>query len=292
MRLRYASIVAGLLACSALYLPPAAQAQEVLSPGTPAISKEAAAALQQMDKTLLQQAFSFEAKTLRAYEGSSGDLLHIAHTINVIVRRPDRLSVEATGDDGTTKLVYDGKQVTLANANANKYAVVPAPGNLQAMMDNVMSRLNVDFPLADFLTNDPAKTFLTDVTSGKQINTVNIDGRPCTHFLFTQSGGINLELWLENYSAVPRRLIVTYYTLPGDPSFVAEFSDWNFGIRPSDAQFVYQPPPGAQRVELAAAAAQRIPSFGGSTPPGSMPSGSVSPGSVSPGSMSPSGGNQ
>jgi hypothetical protein len=63
--------------------------------------------------------------------------------------------------------------------------------------------------------------------------------------------GIELELWLsKNRQSLPRRLIVTYRTLPGQPNFIAEFSDWNLDIHPSDAEFVFQPPADASQVAL------------------------------------------
>ena len=68
--------------------------------------------------------------------------------------------------------------------------------------------------------------------------------------LFSQSD-IELELWVEkNGRAAPRRLIVTYFSLQGDPEFIAEFSDWNFDVHPSDGDFVFQPPAGAVKVAL------------------------------------------
>ena len=89
------------------------------------------------------------------------------------------------------------------------------------------------------------------MTSGREVNTVTIDGKPYRHLFFSQAGGIELELWLAKAEqAVPRRLIVTYRLLPGQPNFIAEFSDWNFSAHPSDAEFVFQPPAGAKRVEL------------------------------------------
>ena len=82
-----------------------------------------------------------------------------------------------------------------------------------------MGKLGVDFPLADFLTNNPDKSFLSGVTSGREVNTVTIDGVPCRHLLFTQPPGIELEIWLEkNDKALPRRLVVTYRSEPGQPS--------------------------------------------------------------------------
>ena len=74
--------------------------------------------------------------------------------------------------------------------------------------------------------------------------------------MFTQPPGIQLELWLEKTDqALPRRLIVTYRSLPGQPIFIADMSDWNFSIHPADADFVYEPPEGVERLDLAARAA-------------------------------------
>src|SRR5262249_26325206 len=84
----------------------------------------------------------------------------------------------------------------------------------------------------------------------KEVDTDKIDGVPCRHLFFTQSGAIELELWVENNDrAIPHRLVITYRALPGTPNFIAEFSDWNFQNRPSDADFVFQPPAGATKVD-------------------------------------------
>jgi hypothetical protein len=38
--------------------------------------------------------------------------------------------------------------------------------------------------------------------------------------------------------------------LPDQPSFIAEFSDWNPAAQPTDAEFAFTPPEGAKKVEL------------------------------------------
>jgi hypothetical protein len=161
--------------------------------------------------------------------------------------------VRRTGDDGATDLYYDGKTVTLFGSKANKYARADAPNTIEAMFDEVSDRLNVDFPLADFVDADPGKMLLSDVTSGRELDPVTIDGKPARHLFFSQAGGIDLEVWLDKTEqATPQRLIVTYRLLPGQPSFIAEFSDWSFSAHPADAEFVFQPPAGATQVELPA----------------------------------------
>ncbi len=244
----YCSLVAGLVAYGVISMAPAAYAAE----STSAISNEASAAVERMGKTLAQEDVSFKAKTMRVYQDSDGDYLHIVHNINVLAARPDKMAVTATGDDGATKVLYDGQRVSVFDAVDNKYAQVPMTGNLQHMLDEVSERLGVEFPLADLFGDDPAQSFLTGVISGKEVDTDRIDGAPCRHLFFTQSGAVEVELWVENNDrAVPRRLVITYRALPGTPNFVAEFSDWNFQNRPSDAEFIFQPPAGATKVDVA-----------------------------------------
>ena len=247
-------VLVGIALCGLTIAPSGVLAAEKAA--TPAISEEASAALVNMGKSLLSKAFSFKAQTIRVYNGPGGEPLHIFHTLDVTVRRPDRMMASSIGDDDTVKMFYDGTNLSLINVAANKYTVIPVPNTIQKMLETAMGKLHIDFPLADFLTDAPNKAFLTGVTSGKVVNTVTIDGTPCKHLFFQQPPGIDLELWVEaNEQALPRRLIVTYTNLPGSPSFIALFSDWNLAAQPADSVFQFTPPPGATKVELPAAAA-------------------------------------
>jgi hypothetical protein len=225
----------------------------------PAISEDARAALAQMGKALLAKEFSFHAHTIRAYENQGDEQLHIAHDFTVTVRRPDRLLIAGTGDDGPRKLLYDGTTVVAALDDGRLYATLPVPNTIQQMMHVVMGRFGIDFPLADFLTDAPDKAFLTGITAGREVNTVTIDGVPCRHLVFSQPPGIELELWLETERAVPRRLIVIDNALPGRPNFVAEMSDWNLSVHPADAEFAFTPPEGARQIEFGVATGELRP---------------------------------
>lgn len=249
--LLFASLVAGVGGRFVAAGNPALAAE----PPKSAISADASAAIAQMGKTLQAQAFSFEAHTIREYPDQTGELLHVFHSFKVTVRRPDRLLVEGTGDDGARKLFYDGKTFVLAMDDGKKYMSLGVPGTIDGMMHEAVGRLGVDFPLADLLTSDPARSVLSGVTAGREVNTVTIGGVPCRHLFFAQTG-IELELWVENGDrAVPRRVIVTYRSVAGEPSFIAELSDWSFDVHPADTEFAFQPPAGAVKVALKPAAA-------------------------------------
>ena len=254
-----AGAIIGVFAAKAPAAQPAAQQTKA------AISEEASTALMHMGQTLrAAEEFSFQVRTIRVYAEANGQPLHIFHTMKVVVHRPNRLLVEISGDDGSNKLVFDGKTAIVYSAPRKKYVGIPVPdGTIDAMMKEAMGRLGVDFPLADFLTEAPNKAFLTGVTSGRVVDTVTIDGSPYLHLFFSQPPGIELELWLEKSDqALPRRLIVTYRDLPGQPNFIAEFSDWNFNIHPPDSDFTFQPPADAEEVQLKPVAAPATPAKG------------------------------
>jgi hypothetical protein len=262
VKLRHIVVFGGLLAGGIIsFVPVNVPAAEPPKQTKPAISEEASAALLRMGQTLRAEQFSFQAQTIRVYATPNGEPLHIFHTLKVTMRRPNRLLAEVSGDDGTSKLVFDGKTATIYSATQNKYASIAVPdGTIEGMLKEAVGRLGVDFPLADFLSEAPSKAFLSGVTAGRVVNTVTIDGAPYDHLFFSQPPGIELELWLsKNEQSLPRRLIVTYRSLPGEPNFIAQFSDWNFNIHPTDADFAFQPPAGATQVELKPVAAAAPP---------------------------------
>jgi hypothetical protein len=228
------------------------------APPKTTISEDARAAVAQMGKTLLAKEFSFQATTIRAYANENGVLLHIEHDFRVTVRRPDRLLIDANGDDGPRKLFYDGKTVALTlDAAGSRYATLPVPDTITMMMHVVMGRFGLDFPLADFVTDAPDKAFLYGVASGRVVNKVMIDGVPCVHLVFSQPPGIELELWLEADRGVPRRLIVIDNDSPGKPNFIAEMSAWDFAVRPADTDFAFAPPNGAKEMDFGAALSEQ-----------------------------------
>jgi hypothetical protein len=219
------------------------------SPAQPAISSDASTAVTAMGKTLQSSAYSVQVRTIRL-STHNGDWVHVFHASKVIVRRPDRLLSVRTGDDGQSDLIYDGKTLIVALDGGKKYASIPVPGTIEGMLHEAVGKLGIDFPIADLLTDDPARAFMSGVTAGREVGTAMIDGVECKHLLFSQPGN-ELELWVEkNDRAVPRLLIVTYRSLQGEPEFLAEFDDWNFDVHPSDSDFVFQPPAGAVKVAL------------------------------------------
>jgi hypothetical protein len=248
--------IAAIAVCAGLAASPSAWAQERAPANRPAISEEAAAAVAQMSRTLAAPQASFTARTIQVYLDESGQPLHIFHTMKVVARRPDRLAIEVAGDDGSHDLFYDGKSVSIFSPDAKVYATIPAPGDIPAALREATEKLNIDLPLTNFFAGRPDQSMLHGVVAGWEIGTAKIDGIECRHLFFHQGDGTDLELWVEkNAAAIPRRLVVTYRALPGQPNFIAEFTNWNSQAQPSDAVFTFRPPADAKRIGLTPAIA-------------------------------------
>ena len=158
---------------------------------------------------------------------------------------------EVTGDDGATTLMYDGKNIVLYSPEQKKYVSIPTSGTIEKALDTTEQRVGADFPLADLLTEDPEKSVLNGVTAGGQVGTATIDGLRCNHFFFVQAPDLDMELWLEdNDRSLPRRVFITYRSMPGHPTFMADLSDWNFSVHPADADFTFHPPAGVEEAPL------------------------------------------
>jgi len=203
-----------------------------------------------MGKTLSAPQFSFKIRTIREYTNASGQPLTIFHEGSILVRRPDRFRADITGDDGRVSVAYDGKELALLGVEQKKYVTVAFAGDIEGTLQLAEQRLGFEFPLADFLVKEPHKAFLSGVAFGTKVNEVSIGGVTCDHLLFMQPPGIELQLWVETGARpVPRRLVATYRSLPGEPRFIAEMNDWNFAATPTEADFTLQIPPGSQKLE-------------------------------------------
>jgi len=166
-KLRYGCIAVGLLAGTTIgAMSGMVTSARAADPPAAAINEESSAALARMGKTLMAPQFSFRSRTMRAYAGPNGELLHIVHATKTVVRRPDRLLVDVTGDDGSTKMIYDGKTLVLYSVDQKKYSSIPVPGKIDEVLKVAQERMGIDFPLADLLTDNPEKSVLSGVTSG------------------------------------------------------------------------------------------------------------------------------
>ena len=88
------------------------------------------------------------------------------------------------------------------------------------------------------------------VKSGHYLGESTIAGVLCDH-LALRSDDEDVQLWVtKGDRPLPRRIVVTYRNLEGQPRFWVDFLSWDFAPKLADDAFEFSPPGHAERVPL------------------------------------------
>lgn len=217
----------------------------------PKKSEEQAIAVLKKTSALLAQAKSFSVTIEAGFDAvqESGQKIEFGETRKIVLRRPDRLRVDATKRDGSQDgLVFDGKEITVFHSKENVFATAAKPGSVDQAMDFIVNDLDVRVPLAELLKSDLNKTLPERVRSAAYVEQSSIGGVPCDHVAL-RGDDVDVQLWVaRDKQALPRRIVITYKREDGRPQFWAQFSDWNLSPQTPDSLFVYKPAKDASKI--------------------------------------------
>jgi hypothetical protein len=223
--------------------------------GAPVIAPLADKLLREMGSYLkTAKQFTFHAEIASDELLPSGQKIQYGASNSVFVRRPDRLHAASQSDLGSKRFWYDGKSMTLLDLDERFYATVEAPPEIDEAMDHLMERYGFAPPLADLVYKDPYAAVIENVQFGFYVGLHNVEGVACHHLAFVQKF-IDWQIWIEDgKQLVPRKVLITYKTMPESPQFTAILSEWDFQTRLSDALFTADFPPTAdyERIEFLA----------------------------------------
>jgi hypothetical protein len=194
--------------------------------------------------------FSVNAEIWQDAVLASGQRVQASRTVDLQVRRPDRLHAEVRSTRRDRGLWYDGKTITVLNRNHDLYGVVNAPSTLDEMLDVSMSRLGVAIPLDDLLVSNPYATTMKNVTSGTDIGPTMVLGVQCEHLAFSQPD-IDWQIWIQTGPRpVPRKMVITYKDEEGSPQYTTLLSNWDFLTKLPDFVFTFDPPANASKINM------------------------------------------
>ena len=221
------------LSCRALADP-----AKSATPPEVSIEEAAKKSLHAMSEYLkASKSFSFHADIQYDDVLPSGQKIAFLAQSDISLRRPNGIQATQVSDTGARQLWFNGKQLTLLDPVRNTYAVEPVSGNTDQALDHMINQLHFTPPLSDFLYEDPAKALAKNAVHGFVVGSSEVNGVPCQHLAFVDKL-IDWQLWIETGKMpLPRKLIITYKTLPSSPQFVATLSDWDFSTRLPDSLF-------------------------------------------------------
>jgi len=237
-----------------------ASAQNKPAVPAPAPNTPAPAVAEQADRLINEMGgsaneFTFHADVTFDHVLPSGQKLQFSAAEEVVLQRPGRTYVEWNGDLGARQFWYDGKTVTLYDPAMTFYASEASPPEIDAMLAQLLPKLDFVPPLADFLYRDPYKAVRGNIQYGFDLGDNDVNGRSCRTLAFVQKD-IDWQIWIENGpQPTPCKLVITYKNQPSQPQFTAVFSDWDFAPRVDEAVFTPELPPGTEKIPFATVAA-------------------------------------
>jgi hypothetical protein len=227
---------------------PEAQAKPASS--KPAVDPDAVAALHKMGGFLRdQQKFAVRANVTTDDLLASGQKVQFDGTIELMVRRPDRLRADVRGDRRDEHIYYDGKTFTIFTAKAGYYASFQAPATLAELKDVAEKRYGIDLPLADLFYWGTEHDGTGDITAATNVGVSTVEGTACDHFAFRQKD-VDWELWIEQGAhPLPRKMVITTTSEKSHPQHGAVL-DWDLAPKLTDDLFTFAPPPQAHKIEF------------------------------------------
>jgi hypothetical protein len=198
---------------------------------------------------------TLEQFTVRAENGvdsllSTGQILQLGRSMEIFVRRPDRLRGNIRGGRYDQEFYYDGTSITLFTKGVNYYATTEASPGIEAALDDAEESVGLVAPFADLISKDAYDNLIEDVTLGLYVGLSTISGVECHHLAF-RGEETDWQIWIENSEKpLPRKFMITSKWVTGAPRFVGLITGWDLSPEFKDSLFTFVAPEGAEEIEF------------------------------------------
>ena len=222
--------------------------------GEPVLSQEASQILARMtDFIAAAPAFSLVSDTGHEVMRKNGQLVEFGSRLTLTIQRPSQGIGRFESRNGEISIiVLDGKtlSVYVAIEDIYVYDATQQPGDIDSSLEFLAKQMGVPRQLRNFFSKDLTASLGSAVKSGYYVGESMISGVLCDH-LALRGEKEDLQVWIaRGDEPVPRRIMITYRDLEGQPQFWAHFIEWDFSPDLSDTTFTFSPPKGAMRIDF------------------------------------------
>ncbi len=237
------------LALSVVCALPAPAAGTATAKAPPAIDPQAVAQLKRMSDSLASaKSFTYTSTNTVEVPAKTGQFLTLFPTVEVALKRPDKLRVRVGGESPPFDFLYDGTTASAFAPGTKNYSSSKAPPTIDAMLDGLRNETGIRFASSGFLFSNPYQILMRGVGSAVVVGQGDVRGVSCVHLAF-RSPGVNWEIWIEaGSSALPRRLAVTFTDRPNFPRTLVDFDRWNLRPWLGSGGFSFTAPAGTHEI--------------------------------------------
>ena len=170
--------------------------------------------------------YTFKAEVMFDQLVNSSRKIQYSAEEKVYLKKKENMTIEYVSDIGGYKLWFDSGQITVLELPTNLYSTATLPATIDQALIALKDKHNFTPALSDFLFINTFRALTQNVISGSYFGTSKVLGVRCDHLAFVQQD-IDWQLWVEvGKRKIPRKLVITYKELPGQPQFIAIMRDW------------------------------------------------------------------
>ena len=251
-----ASLLFSALFCLMAQTVSAAPDQEATKPFKFSIQKETAASpeaivnsMTTFMKALPQFYVAGQVSYDKVYQDNNKILY--AFDFDYYVKRPGSFQLNLDGDEQNKQILFNGKTLTIYDADKAMYAVIESPSTLT--IDEVLDKAKehkLMLALLDVGRSNFGDNLLKDVVKSAYVGLSSVGDISCHHVAFTKQD-ISYQLWIEEGDKpFLRKFTVTLKTNPAMPSWTAEITDWNLAPVLPEGWTEFVPKAGMKKIEF------------------------------------------
>lgn len=198
---------------------------------------------------------SFKAWTTTEDVSSTLQKLQFDTVIKGAIERPNKVFLERVGADSGT-MWFDGTTAVILDKDENKYVKIPVTGGLDELIDK-LDDLGIEAPLAGLLRGGMLEHVKKQVFKGDYYGE-SLLGDIKTHHLAMRQDTVDWQLWIDQATNAPRKLVITSKMLAGAPQHQVFIQEINKNPKLPEGTFTVSLPEGATEVPLTESAADQL----------------------------------
>lgn len=176
--------------------------------------------------------------------------------VDVTVRRPNHVVVKSASKGDVRHVYFDGRNLSLFDAKMKFYATEPMHTSIDGLVEEIDRKYGFSPPVAEFALSDIHRDIRRKTLgiaylgrSKHPAGFLGLNGVDC-HRIALSGKMVDVELWVAVSDQLPRKMIATVKTQPGQPRITVEFSHWDLNAKVTDQEFVFLPPQGALKIPM------------------------------------------
>ena len=200
-------------------------------------------------------------RTLKVFEMKStffqdevlvtGQKVLVSGESTTLIRLPDKYLAKVKIDEQKKdfEVYFDGSNFTLYGKNNQFYVTAPVPGTVKDLVFKTFAEKGIELPLQDIFLWGTSPSDKEALKSAFRVGTTTMDGKPCTHYAYSQEG-VDWQVWIaDGETPLPLQVVITTTSDTSQPQYTDRIS-WNLNPSVSDDLFAFTPPNGAHAIEF------------------------------------------